>query len=242
MYNTDLCAAIISEGVQSVVLPIKKWLPPNVDPSHAGDFFRSSGIADMYANYVVWLCACICHLAWTQINTAEVSYADVEREPFAHSWHSLWTELQGWAENRPPELVEFDFGRDTPHAKNNVFPFILYAAPCAISSNQLYHTGCLLLLDMKPSVINTRSMGHIGSNLWHARRICGISTTNAHHGCRNNAIQPLWLAGKLLSHPVEHKAIVNLINHIEATTGWNGTWRIRDLKALWGYDKNEVLL
>jgi len=196
----------------------------------------------MYANYVVWLCARICHLAWSRINSSGNSYASIESESFAHSWHSLWAELQDWAEQRPAQLVEFDFQKDAPNTKKDVFPFILFAAPCAISSNQLYHTGCLLLLDMKPSVINTRSMGHKGSYLWHARRICGISTTNAHHGCLNNAIQPLWLAGKLLSHPVEHRAIVNLIKHIEVTTGWNGTWRIRDLKALWGYDQNEALI
>ncbi|KAH8593954.1 hypothetical protein B0O99DRAFT_625658 [Bisporella sp. PMI_857] len=238
----DLCAAIISEGAQSVVLPIDKWLPPTIKPSQAGNFFRSSGVADMYANYTVWLCARICHLAWTRTLLTDNAYAPADREPFAHSWHKLWSELQDWADNRPAELLEFDFKTGSQPSKKDTFPFILYAAPCAISSNQLYHTGCLLLLDMKPSIINTRSMGHVGSSLWHARRVCGISAANSHHGCLNNAIQPLWLAGKLLSHPVEHKAVIDLIKHIETTTGWSSTWRIKDLKALWGYDKDDTSL
>jgi hypothetical protein len=94
------------------------------------------------------------------------------------------------------------------------------------------------MLDMKPPAITVQQLGQLGSKLWHARRICGISATNEHHGCLNNAIQPLWVAGKLLSHPVEHKAVADLIASIEAKTGWGAKWRIADLKETWGYDRN----
>lgn len=137
------------------------------------------------------------------------------------------------------ELRELDFDEDAETSPSDPFPFILYSAYCAISSNQLYHAACLLLLEMKPTFINVREEGHIGSPLWHARRICGISITNTHHGSLNNAIQPLWLAGKLLSHPVEHRAIVDLMQRIEDITGWRVTWRIKDLKELWGYDRSD---
>jgi len=36
----------------------------------------------------------------------------------------------------------------------------------------------------------------------------------------NNAVQQLWVAGRLLSHPVEHKAVADLIRSIEAKIGW----------------------
>ena len=236
----DLCSAIISEGDQSVVLPLEDWLPPNAPPSQAKSLFCSSGIPDMYANYAVYLCARVCHLNWTRTNGQDESSSGLEREPFIHSWHSLWNEVQNWARDRPPELLELDFTEETGDSRTRLFPFILYPASCAISSNQLYHTACLLLLDMTPTPISTREMGAIGSKLWHARRICGISMTNAHHGCLNNAIQPLWVAGKLLSHPVEQKAVVDLIKRIEVITGWGGSWRIRDLRDLWGYGKDNA--
>jgi hypothetical protein len=193
----------------------------------------------MYANYAVWLCARVCDLSWTRTRKYDVQNGEFNPEPFIHSWHSLWSEVQGWFQNRPAELREIDFAEGSTPSESGPFPFLLWAAPCAISSNQLYHTSCLLLLDMKPPSINTRDMGHVGSALWHAHRICGISITNAHHGCLNNAIQPLWLAGKLLSHPAEHKLIIDLIKKIETATGWSGTWRMRDLRELWGYEKDD---
>jgi hypothetical protein len=97
------------------------------------------------------------------------------------------------------------------------------------------------MLDMRPPSIPLQQLGQLGSKIWHGRRICGISATNEHHGCLNNAIQPLWVAGKLLSHPVEHKAVADLIASIETKTGWGGKWRIADLKEVWGYDRNTSL-
>ena len=236
----DLCAAIISEGEQSSVLVLDKWLPPNVTLLQAGPLFCSSGILDMYANYAVWLCARACHLSWVHTRQDNVHDNDATQEPFIHSWHNLWIEVQKWAEARPVDMRELDLGVDGSQSEDGTFPFILFPAPCAISSNQLYHTACLLLLKIKPSSINTQTLGHTGSSMWHAHRICGISLTNSHHGCLNNAIQPLWLAGKLLSHPTEHKLIVDLITKIESITGWSGAWRVRDLKRLWGYGEDDT--
>ena len=73
------------------------------------------------------------------------------------------------------------------------------------------------------------------SPLWHARRVVGISLTNPHPGCINNAIQPLYVAGRLFTHREEQSIIVKLIDSIEARTGWGSRWRIRDLEAAWGY-------
>ncbi|KAK2053180.1 hypothetical protein LY76DRAFT_620092 [Colletotrichum caudatum] len=80
-----------------------------------------------------------------------------------------------------------------------------------------------------------RQLGVAGSVVWHAKRICGISLANPHRGCLNNAIQPLWIAGRLLSHRSEHALLVRLIRGIEAVTGWGTCWRIDDLEAAWGY-------
>ena len=236
--NSDLCAAIISAGEESVVLPLRNWLPVGHGHETAAALFRSAGIPDMWANYAVYLASCVCHLMWQQGTSTGDSEGGQDDEPFIHRWHNLWLELQDWSNGRPPELLPLDFSDPEGNSQNDPFPFILYAAPCAISSNQLYHTACLLMLDMRPPAITVQQLGQLGSKLWHARRICGISATNEHHGCLNNAIQPLWVAGKLLSHPVEHKAVADLITSIEAKTGWGGKWRIADLKETWGYNRN----
>ncbi|CZR69835.1 related to regulatory protein for the arginine catabolic pathway [Phialocephala subalpina] len=234
----DLCAAIISEGSESVVLSLENWLPPGKSQANAFHLFQSSRVPDMWANYAVYLTARVCHLTWLESSGAREETGEGNNEAFVHAWYKLWSELQDWRKSRPDELLELEFPGEPESTRSSPFPFILYAASCAISSNQLYHTACILLLEVCPSSIDHLQFKQIGSKIWHARRVCGISSTNEHHGCLNNAIQPLWVSGKLLSHPVEHKAVVDLIKHIEEKTGWGGKWRIADLKRVWGYNSD----
>lgn len=66
--------------------------------------------------------------------------------------------------------------------------------------------------------------------------------TNLFHlsGCWTNALQPLWIAGKVMSHYSEHGAIVETLIRIEQETGWATAWRVEDLKDLWGdYDNDD---
>jgi hypothetical protein len=230
----DLCAAIISEGSESVVLSLESWLPPGDTSANAPSLFQLSGVPDMWANYAVYLTARVCHFRWLELQRIQQDLSGHDNEPIIHSWQELWSELQDWRKNRPAELLELELPGHYDRSQSSKFPFILYAAPFAISSNQLYHTACLLLLETCPPSMNPVQFGQTGSKIWHARRICGISSTNEHHGCLNNAIQPLWVAGKLLSHPAEHKEVADLIRSIEAKTGWGGKWRIADLKEVWG--------
>jgi hypothetical protein len=54
-----------------------------------------------------------------------------------------------------------------------------------------------------------------------------------------HALQPLWIAGKLMSHHSEHKAILNILKHLEEITGWASSWRAEDLKEFWGVSDDE---
>jgi hypothetical protein len=59
-------------------------------------------------------------------------------------------------------------------------------------------------------------------------------------GCWTNALQPLWIAGKVMSHYSEHEAIIGTLSRIERETGWATAWRAEDLKDLWGdYDHDD---
>jgi hypothetical protein len=184
----------------------------------------------MYANYAVFLCARTCELISDRNKYVELGIENgCDMEQFQQRWEELWNRLLNWASRRPGELKPVESTNTTP------FPRILFAHWAAISSNQLYHTASVLLLaaNTKPrSSLNTSSTSTI---MWHVKRICGISMTNPHEGCLNNAIQPLWIAGRFLSHSSEQTLVVKTIRHIEALTGWTSTWRIRDLERTWGY-------
>jgi hypothetical protein len=185
--------------------------------------------ADMHANYAVYLCAKVTELISDRTKFMELGESNgCTMEVFSSRWLEQWNDLQNWLSERPDELLPVQTINDKP------FPRILFVHFAAISSNQLYHTAAILLLKMIPKGIKLPRSPYT-SLLWHARRICGISLTNPHQGCLNNAIQPLWIAGRLFSHPSEHEQITKLIRDIEIETGWGMSWRIRDLETAWGY-------
>jgi hypothetical protein len=239
----DLCASIISNGEQSTNLTIDKWavLDPIAtgDLRHRQDLINSTflekalQVTDMYANHAVYLCASVCDLLAQRTRALELGEDNgYSYESFNARWHSLEADLQQWYTQRSPQMLpvkEINGSQDT-----NLFPRILFAHWAAISGNQLYHTACILMTEMQPEVPSSSSTGS-SNTLWHARRIVGISLTNHHPGCLNNAIQPLFIAGKQFTHQSEHEVVVDLLRHIEVCSGWGSRWRIKDLESYWGY-------
>lgn len=226
----DVCGALISDGTESTLLKPSKWLPPGTPEDFAESLFRSASSPDMYANYAVYLCAKSCELISDRnkyVELGEDNGCDVHQ--FQARWALLWDQLSNWSLCRPKELLPVETTTSAP------FPHIFFAHYAAISSNQLYHTSCVLLLSSDPKRKAMVGPSPTASILWHAKRICGISLANPHEGCLNNAIQPLWIAGRLLSHSSEQALVVKTIRHIEAMTGWTACWRVRDLENVWGY-------
>lgn len=229
LMGIDVCGALISDGTQSTLLRPSKWLAPDCHEDDVASLFQAFQSPDMHANYAVYLCAKTCQLVSDRTQFVELGAQNAcTGDTFHRRWLRLWEDLQQWLENRPPELLPVHTTQTKP------FPHILFLHWAAISSNQLYHTACILLLNTMPKSVKLRPAPTM-SALWHARRICGISLANPHQGCLNNAIQPLWIAGRLFSHVSEHMVIIDIIRKIEAETGWGACWRIRDLELAWGY-------
>lgn len=225
----DLSCSIIEE--EPPIISCENWLAPQSsgmavtnDAAH-GLFTGTSAPQppkaaphEMYANYAVFLGA----------RVSELLQHESPRDPvYTKEWNDLWSELMAWETNRPAELLPLAIVEHT-----TPFPTILYTNGPAISGNQMFHTSAIRMLLARPkaSIISKLSK----SVLWHARQICGISQTNDHHGCLNNALQPLWIAGRQMSHHTEHKAILDMLERIENTTGWAMRWRGEDLKEFWG--------
>ncbi|KAJ5641402.1 hypothetical protein N7490_005402 [Penicillium lividum] len=242
----ELCGAIISNGAESTVLPLEKWVPampetatPTERDNMIRDLFCQKGVVspDMHANWAVYLCAKTCDLSCRQTRYIELGEMVEDPRPFTERWKCLWNELQYWLEKRPPAMLPV---KTTGIGGGQIFPEILFAHWAAISGNQLYHAACIIMLDMKPPEHIFPSKPHY-SPIWHARRACGISLTNPHSGNLINAIQPLYIAGKLLSHHSEHVEVARLFKIVEETTGWGALWRLKDLERAWGYEPGEIL-
>lgn len=251
----DLIEAMIAEQTESTVLPIDKWviLPATSSPmsisrtlnsatTTISETFLQQGrlVPDMHANYAVYLSGKVCDLLTRRTRYLEMGDNNgCNERQFDLEWTLHWNELQLWFDQRPPQLIAAQTPETPDPNQQQQFPHIFFSHWAAISSNQLCHTSCILLLNSKPStkvlVPSTLKNPRHTSKLWHARQVVGISATNPHPGCLNNAIQPLYIAGRLFTHRDEQRVVVRLLDHIEAASGWGSRWRIADLEVEWGY-------
>jgi len=224
----DVCGALISSD--RTLIPVSYWASKTGDLQHDLKLFPNPKKFDMHANQAVYLLAQVCTLfkecgPWSK----EPMMASPE---YTSRWHALFSAIQKWFDDRPPEMRPILSRPADPASLDQPFATMLFANGPAISGNQLYHTAALLMLQNRP-VAKGETAGQ-KTVLWHARKICAISMSNTHHGCWTNSVQPLWLAGKSMSHPTEHRAILEVLGKIERETGWGTEWRRDDLRAYWG--------
>lgn len=216
----DLCGGFISE--EQTIIPISSWLPKSTQDDNGHILYKTLG-CDMYANYMVYLCGRVIDL---------LAGSDAGQSEFGQRWSHLFEHLSRWYDDRPQEMRPVLELPPSNTDFNRPFPVLLFSCPSAIAGNQLYHTGALLMLQQKPRGL--RRAPRLRSVLWHARRISAISISNTDHGCWTNCIQPLWFAGRVMSHPAEHHAILDVYDMIERETGWGARWRADDLRDYWG--------
>ncbi|KAL5596689.1 hypothetical protein BROUX41_006619 [Berkeleyomyces rouxiae] len=222
------------------LIPVHSWAS-KIDLDSDVALFRSSsstrGFGE-WANYAVYLVAQVLDLL--AVPLVDEAVGDGPRESFSESsprsdaefrkcWTKLWAYLEDWQAQRPPELQKI---MCIPGSEHSPFPTIVYSNAAAMSGSQMYHTASLLMLQHKPAVVKLSPKSR--SVLWHARQICGISMSTDHHGAWTSSVQPLWFAGRCMSHPAEHRAILDLLGKIESTCGWATQWRANDLVELWG--------
>lgn len=226
----DVCGALISS--ESTLIPVDKWTS-NLTFEEDIAMYQSSPEFEEQANYILYLLARLLDLfahCGLSLETGGCVGKPPQGISYKESWSTLFNCMEEWYRNRPAEMkAVFTSSADLAFG-SHPFPTALFGNGAAISGNQLYHTAALLSIQKKPHGIPKPSR----SILWHARQICAISLSNNHHGCWTNCIQPLWIAGQVMSHPSEHKAILEIYSRIEKETGWGATWRADDLKEYWG--------
>lgn len=227
----DICGALISS--ERTLIPVHNWMG-GIDMTHDVDtLLNLHGDFSMYANHVVYLCAQVVDLLcasgrWEQRHRNLA--CPMSPQEYLQQWTTLWAFLEQWYHNRPEEMKALL--TISAASSNKPFPTLFFGNGPGTSGNQMYHTAALLMLKYKPPRVQFAKKP--ASLLWHARQICAISLSNSHHGSWTNSIQPLWLAGQMMSHPTEHQAILDIYERIERELGWATKWRADDLKEHWG--------
>ncbi|CAK7198462.1 hypothetical protein SEUCBS139899_001123 [Sporothrix eucalyptigena] len=225
----DVYRAFIDDTVTT--LPTNRWFLSADSMSAAVRLFKDKPGSDSYANYVVFLCAGVVNILSNMRYSGPVPDRDAYAT-FVSRWKAMYDLHESWYNDRPEEMRPLMCVPPSKKRTSSAFSTILYSTSVGISSNQMYHASMILLLRDKPKEI-TLPKSH-KSMLWHARQICGISLSNSDHGALVNALQPIWIAGRLMSHHSEHKAILDIFEHLEEQTGWATSWRAKDLKEFWG--------
>jgi hypothetical protein len=237
----ELCGSFTSDGAETMVLALEKWVPdldrsvvsPEDGEKIVRSFFheKSRESHDAHANWAIYLCARVCDLKFRRTSYLELGRTDSsDKRPFSQQWQQLWQDLQFWLDERPLTMRPITLIDEDVDLN---FPSIIFPHWAAISSNQMYHAACILMLEMQPP---GSGLDHQTLSLWHARQVCGISCANPHPGSMVNSIQPLYTAGRLLTHGSERRKIAQLLESIERETGWAALWRLKDLETEWGYE------
>lgn len=218
-------------------IPTNRWFISTDSMSSAISQFKGKSGSDNYANYAVFLCASVVNvvsnegLPWPR--TAENDYST-----FVSRWKALYEVLEGWYDDRAEDMRPLINLAPPQEEMDSPFNMILFSTPAGVNGNQLYHASMLLLLQVKPKEI--RMPKSHKSTIWHARQLCGIAVSNDNHGALINALQPLWIAGKFMSHRSEHVAILATLDRLEKQTGWATSWRAQDLKEFWGVGESQI--
>ncbi|KAF2774504.1 C6 transcription factor [Teratosphaeria nubilosa] len=234
----DVCGGLISS--EKTLIPMQKWMG-GADLMTDVTSFNSQLRFDMWANHVVYLCGRVIDLLcscgkWEQRQQRRSNVLDVV--DYTADWSMVFELIESWYLQRPEQMRPILSIPTSGTDPKRPFPSVLFANGPATSGNQMYHTAALLMLRYKPSHVYFSVHNKPKSMLWHAKQICAISISNAHHGCWTNSTQPLWIAGQQMSHPTEHKAILEIYERIERETGWATRWRADDLREFWGDMEN----
>ncbi|KAJ6445460.1 C6 zinc finger domain-containingprotein [Purpureocillium lavendulum] len=227
----DVCGGLISSV--TTLIPVSHWASKSSNGNNCldQDVQRFRAVKDFtgWSNYAVYLAAQVLDLLAPLSDTAALHVGNRSDPGFRARWLKLWRYISEWHDARPAPLLPV---MTIPSSSKSPFPTVIFSNPAAISGNQLYHTASLLMLQNQPPGV--RLSPRPRTILWHARRVCAISLSNEHHGAWTNGIQPLWIAGRCMSHPDEHRTILDLLDRIERESGWRTRWRAEDLKAYWG--------
>ncbi|CAJ0550325.1 Ff.00g102550.m01.CDS01 [Fusarium sp. VM40] len=219
----DICGGLISSV--KTLIPISHWASKTLSVENDVELFKSALTFEHWANYAVYLTAQV-------LDLLAPSSSDPARDEakFRTKWLKLWKYISEWYQERPAPLHPI---MTIASSDTSPFPTILYSNPAAMSGNQLHHTASILMLQNQPSTVRLGHAAKPRSILWHARQVCGITASNEHHGAWTNSVQPLWIAGRCMSHPSEHKAILEMLDRIQRESGWRTNWRVDDLKEFY---------
>ncbi|TFB02190.1 hypothetical protein CCMA1212_005719, partial [Trichoderma ghanense] len=160
----------------------------------------------------------------------ETPCLNTESRPRAVRWKSIVNSLNDWYTNRPPAFYPvIDL-----NSEGSPFPALYFTGGSGTLANQLYHTSMMLLLAHKPRTLQLDQRRSPSlSQLWHARRICGIAVNNNRCECWDPCLlASFYQAARHMTHETQQKEILMGFNRVSAL-GWRVDGFIERLRQEW---------
>ena len=203
-------------------------LPSNTDDS----YFPDHGVMreDMISNALVWLMSKIVNFmaagdsvdnVFPQPRNSPTSLIGINQMTLLERWSELEKELDIWFQGVPdtfkpcarlPPITDGSVPSDHPKA---MFSEIWYSFAACASAMQAYHMARIILITNKPhestarrSSVTNRLHSYRSIEMetrYHAHEICGIALGRPDGSVRVNAVQPLFVAGQVLTEDRERR-------------------------------------
>ncbi|OQV00869.1 Fungal specific transcription factor domain-containing protein [Cladophialophora immunda] len=171
-----------------------------------------------------------------------LSYAD--KQPVHETraeWTELWDALEAWKDmgsnsTNPVMSLGAEAGAET-RTGASPFPTVIYVNHTSVIAWTMYHTGIVLLLEMKEFCSLGLTREAVGDLIYsNARMACGIIASNLDPPCLVNSIQSLWICGRNMRAAAEKMKVLQLLTTVQRETGWKCGWRSQDLLRMWEVD------
>ncbi|KAF2022091.1 hypothetical protein BU24DRAFT_37313 [Aaosphaeria arxii CBS 175.79] len=213
---------------------------------------------DIISNTLVWLMAKLVNFmaAGDEVPVDfSNTWGGVPQRSLSDCWYQLRQQFQTWYDALPVTFQpcsKVESPRSPGHQLDGddaMFPEIWYSMPMCASTMQCYHMSQIQLLMNKPhestqgrtSVFERLNsyQSVLAASQVHSREIIGISLARSDDAMRVHSVQPLFTAGQCLSDVRERQVVLNLLQDVEAETGWATDYRVKQLAQQWQWEENE---
>ncbi|KXJ89163.1 hypothetical protein Micbo1qcDRAFT_14600 [Microdochium bolleyi] len=153
-------------------------------------------------------------------------------------WQRLQAMCNGWHEACPQTMHPFGFIPPSQQSgsSRSLFPNIWIIKRAATVGRLYYHTAQCLLAQMNP--LSPRDSNEARAvQLLHAHQVCGITAHTEDRGVASVAIRSVALVAEVIHDLAEQQEIIQILEKIDHDTGWKLGGIIKQLRSVWGWDK-----
>ena len=195
-----------------------------------------NGREEFWTHRVVYIIAKVCNFRASIPRDEEVA------KRTAQARHAKWVELydltERWNACIPRTMHPMAYLYPGQTLSGSAFPEVWLIKRASIVARLFYHTCMCLLAQINP-LYNSDTPDMHNMLTEHSQLICGISAHVKDRGVASVALRSLAIAAECLTRRDAQEEVLTIIDKIRTETGWRVGFFNDELKAKWGWNKQE---